>query len=294
MTRKKWRITRVMAVPATWQGTPERFYHFLLGYLVPLIVWQERTGTMEVAVRDTGPHNSWFGLLRPGTDVEFMPPGVMLERVLSHRQERVILHDWDNPTRFHRRTLEHVRQAVLPRIPRLDGSAGELPRITVLERRPSIDYYREESAELHGGGADWRSIPNITDMVDSLSALGSVSLVDTAGMTPQQQVAALAGTDLLVGQHGGGLSNMMWMTPGSGVIEILPPRPPIIDAIFSNLASACRVGYRALPQAEEHAPVDPAAVTAAAAEVLADPSSCVPTATGSLPMRLLRQLPRRL
>jgi hypothetical protein len=294
VTRRKWRIKRMMAVPATWQGTPERFYHFLLGYFVPLVLWQESTGAREIAVRDSAPQNAWFDLLRPDTTVEILPPGVMLQRLLSHGQERIVLHDWDNPTRFHRRSLEKARKAVLGRFPDSDTRlAHDRPRITILERRPSIDHYRSDRAELLGGGADWRSLPNINDLMGALGSLGDVNVVDTAGMSPREQVDTLRCTDLLVAQHGGGLSNMIWMPAGAAVIEILPPRPTTIDTIFRNLASASRLAYEAVPQADEHAPVDPEVVTHAAQEVLTNPTACVPVATGSLPMRMLRQLPRR-
>lgn len=292
MTRKKWRIPRMMAVPANWQGSPEHFYHFMLGYFVPLVLWQERTGAMEITVRDCGTMNTWFDLLRPGTDVELMAPGIMLERVLSHRQERVILHDWDNPTRFHRRSLSEVRATVLARTA---GTPEEVvkTRITLLERRPNPDFFHGPQAETPGGGSQWRSIPNIGELAEALAPLGSVSVVDTAELAPHEQVKLMSATDLLVAQHGAGLANMLWLPNGAGVIEMLPPLPQTIDAIFSNLAAALSIGYQAVPQPDLHAPVDPAAVAEAAALVLANPGSHVPTATGSLPIRMLRQLPRR-
>ena len=288
-----------MAVPANWQGTPEHFYHFFLGYFMPLVLWQERSGASEVAVRDCGPMNAWFDLLRQGTDVEMMPPGVMLERVLSHRQERVILHDWDNPTRFHRRSLDEFTQAVLPRAvdaasPSSSSTAGRTPRITLLERRPNPEYYHSGTAETPGGGSEWRSVPNIDDIADALAPLGDARIVDTAELEPRDQVRTIRDTDLLIAQHGAGLANLVWLPPGAGVIELLPPLPPTIDTIFRNLAAARRVGYRAVDQSDLHAPVEPVDVVAAASIVLADPSACVPTATGSMPMRLLRQGPRRL
>lgn len=295
MTRRKWRITRVMAVPATWQGTPEHFYHFFLGYFVPLVLWQERSGATEVTVRDCGPMNTWFDLLRPGTDVEFMPPGVMLERVLSHRQERVILRDWDNPTRFHRRSLQEFVTTLLSRMPPVDPpQMSAQTRITLLERRPNPEFFHSPAADTPGGGSEWRSVPNIDEIADALAPLGIVSIIDTAALSPQQQIEALRRTDLLVAQHGAGLANMVWLPPGSGVVELLPPLPQTIDTIFRNLAAARSLGYQSVKQSDVHAEVDSGAVAAAAAALLDRPSEFVPTATGSLPMRVLRQLPRRL
>lgn len=294
MTRRKWRIKRTMAVPANWQGTPDHFYHFLLGYFMPVILWQQRTGTMEFAVRDCGPMNPWFELTRPGTDIEFMPPGIMLERLLSHRQERVILRDWDNPTRFHRRSLAVFSRVIQDRVGVSPRVRSDAPHITVLDRRPSTEYYRSDIADSHGSGADRRSIPNVDELAAALESLGEVTLLDTAGMTPAEQVGALAETDLLVAQHGAGLANMVWLPAGGAVLEIRPPLPPTINEIFSNLASARGLGYLAVDQADVHSSVNADVIAAAATRLTGHPDSFVPTATGSLPVRFLRQLPRRL
>jgi hypothetical protein len=219
----------------------------------------------------------------------------MLERVLSHRQERVIFHDWDNPTRFHRRSLALAATAVLRRTaPGASAEPRVRPRITILERRPSTSYYRSETAELQGGGADWRSLPNLGEVTTALGAIADVAVVDTAGMAPLQQIQAVRNSDLLIGQHGGGLSNMIWLPPRAGVVEILPPLPQTINTIFRNLAAARRLGYHAIPQQDMHAEVSPDAVVEAAAVLLGSPSESVPTPTGRLPIRILRQLPRRL
>ena len=121
-----------------------------------------------------------------------------------------------------------------------------------------------------------------------------MSILDTADLDPHQQIAALANTDLLVAQHGAGLSNLVWMPRGSGVVEIKPPLIPTISSIYSNLAGARGLGYRAVDQAGEHASVDVEAVVRSAETIMSDPAACVPTLTGRLPIRILRQLPRRL
>lgn len=283
-----------MVVPANWQGSPEHFYHFHLGYFMPLVLWQHRKRVSDLVVRDCGPMNIWFELLAPETTTTIIPPGVMLERYLSHRQERVVLHSWDDPTRFHRRSLSEYRGIILDRL-RLDTRAmSNSPSITILDRRMPDSYYSSQLAETTGGGSQWRSVPNISSIAEVLRTLGSVTIVDTAAMTPIEQVDLLSSTDLLVAQHGAGLTNMLWMASGRSVIEILPPLPPTIDAIFRNLAAARGLGYLAVSQEGEHTPVAPQPVIEAARSLLASPAAHVPTPTGSWPMRMFRQLPRRL
>ena len=293
MTRKRWRIERVMVVPAQWQGSVEHFYHFFLGYFMPLVLWQERTGTMAFTVRDCGPMNPWFELLRPGTDLDFMQPGTMLQRVLTRRQAMQILHGWDDPTRFHRASLDTFVEAVRARVNHPEALEAQ-PRITVLDRRPTPAFYLDTSSEVLSSGADWRSIPNMTDVAQSLENLGRVTLLDTAALTPREQVEALANSDLLVAQHGAGLANMVWMPEGSAVLEIKPPLAPTINEIFANLAAARGLDHLSVDQADEHAAVDIAAVNAAATRLVNARGTLVPVPTGRWPLRALRQLPRRL
>lgn len=284
-----------MVVPATWLGSVELFYHFLFGYFMPIVNWQESTGAREFTVRDCGPMNPWFELLAPETDLEFMLPGVMLQRVLSHRQERQIMHTWDDPTKFHRKSMASFRSTILRRSGAQIQRPSTLlrPRITVLERRASHDFYLSRKSETFNSAASTRSIPNMGAVIDSLAEFGEITLLDTAGMPPAEQVRALAGTDLLVAQHGAGLSNMVWMPTGSAVLEIKPPLMPTVNEIYSNLASSCRLDHVAIAQTDDHALVDTANVRLAASRLLMNPGTYIPTMTGRLPLRILRQLPRR-
>jgi capsular polysaccharide biosynthesis protein len=113
-------------------------------------------------------------------------------------------------------------------------------------------------------------------------------------MSPTEQVRLFSQTDLLVAQHGAGLSNMVWLPKNAAVLEIKPPLPPVINEIFANLASACAIDHGGVDQADEHAEVDPQLVKAAAEELISSPGTHIPTMSGRLPIRILRQLPRRI
>lgn len=296
MVRKKWRIKTPMLVPAQWQGSVEHFYHFFHGYFVPIVLWQDKTQQRKFAVRNCGPMNPWFELLAPDTELEFLPPGVMLQRVLTHRQEYQILHNWDDPTKFHRRSLDRFVNAVLARVGAASGESllNSLPRITVLERRPSKAFYLEAGSETHASAADWRSVPNMPAVAEALRFLGEVTLADTAGMPPAEQVRLFNSTDVLVAQHGAGLSNIVWLPKGSAVVEIKPPLMPTIGTIFSNLASIRSVDYAEVPQADEHAEIDLGAVVQQVQLLLNQSGLHVPRVTTRWPVSALRQLPRRL
>ncbi len=295
MVRKRWRMKETMLVPAQWSGSVEHFYHFFFGYFMPMVLWQEKTRIKNFTIRDCGPMNPWFSLLQEGSKPTFIPPGVMLQRLLIHRQEMEIFRNWDNPLHFHKESLERFSTTILDRIG--INSRAQNPgekRITVLDRKPSPEYFLAEKSEVLSSGAEWRSMPNTERIAESLRDLGSVTLVDSAAMSPADQVRLFSQTDLLVAQHGAGLSNIVWLPKGAAVLEIKPPLPPVINEIFANLASARRIDYATVDQLDEHAEVDPENVRLAVESLLESPGTHVPTMSGRLPIRILRQLPRRL
>lgn len=295
MVRRKWRIKTPMLVPAQWQGSVEHFYHFFHGYFVPAVLWQERTQHRQFAVRDCGPMNPWFDLLAEDTELEYLPPGVMLQRVLSNRQEHTILRSWDDPTRFHRASLRRFATVVTQRVGgSLPQSAQGQPSITVLDRGASADFYLQSGSESYGSASLRRSVPTMDEVAEALTGIGNVTVADAAALTPTEQVRLFRGTDLLVAQHGAGLSNIVWLPDDASVVEIQPPLPPTIREIFRNLSAIRSVNYGTVSQHHDHAPVDVSQVTQTARALLSQPGAHVPTVTTRWPLRVLRQLPRRL
>jgi hypothetical protein len=100
------------------------------------------------------------------------------------------------------------------------------PVITLIRRR-----YR--------GGAPTadRRISNEDALVSALGALGGVDVqaVDFAEMPYVEQVQRVSETDVLIGMHGAGLTNLLWLPPGAGVIELMPS-PEGVPLTYANMA----------------------------------------------------------
>jgi capsular polysaccharide biosynthesis protein len=102
----------------------------------------------------------------------------------------------------------------------------------------------------------------MTDVVEHLARDGPTDLVEAGLLTPVQQVNRFAAASVLVGQHGAGLANMLWMPTGSTVIEIIPQEKRK-KRYFEALARALGHAYVAVIQSGLHDPVDPAEIAAA-------------------------------
>lgn len=283
-----------MLVPAQWQGSVEHFYHFMLGYFVPVVLWQHKSGQSDFAVRDCGPMNPWFNLLQADTKIEFLAPGVMLQRTLTHRQEQQVFWDWDNPTRFHSKSLSAVSEIIRSRASNLPAHSDDsTKRITILVRGKGPDFYHAEKTEVYGSGSELRSIPNLSDLAIALESFGTVKFIDAATLSPAEQVQEFMHTDILIAQHGAGLSNILWMPSGATVIEIQPPLAPTIDHIFSNLAAALKLKYSVLHQEHEHSSIDVNVVSHCVKGVLAGEIGVVPLPSTRFPLRWARNLFRQ-
>lgn len=246
-----FRKQKPLLIPAQWAGSVEHYYHFLLGYLLPVVTWLEDKGRPTCTLRDCGPMNPWLTLIGTRYDFELVPPGLMLHSLVTKRQPHVVLPTGDNPAHFREHRLRNFA-LVMAEIAGVTGH-NDQPPVVLLNRGNSDPHYQDPRTEIATSGAQRRSIPNINEIMHSFD--GS-TLVDTAELTPAEQIKQFSGARVLVGQHGAGLANMLWMPKGSSVVEIKPPLGKDEDFIFKNLAVVLGHNYISVSQESLHAPVD--------------------------------------
>jgi capsular polysaccharide biosynthesis protein len=77
-----------------------------------------------------------------------------------------------------------------------------------------------------------------------------------------EQIALFSRATTVIAQHGAGLANVLWMPPGSQVIEIIPDDQDRREH-FSRLAEVVGARYSAVSQVGPHAAVEPESIVAA-------------------------------
>lgn len=244
---------RVAVVPNQWSGSVQQYYHFLLGYLAPVLLWLDDNGTERITLRDCGPMNPWFEVLDDVTNVELMQVGHFLHVYAGKLQPSIVLRGMDYPDSFDPKRLARFRMRMHEL---LDVPTTSATATTVLVRTPANPFYFTPESEIDLAGAERRSVPNLAEW-GAATAL-PVDVIDSAAMSAHEQVAVSSATRVLVGQHGAGLTNMVFMPPGGTVIEIHPPLPQEAVNTFRSLAAACGHTYATVAQRDVHAPVDTA------------------------------------
>lgn len=255
-TRNRIASEPVVLIPNQWNGSVQQYYHFLLGYLAPIHRWITQNPGIPIAVRDCGPMNRWFDVFRPETDIEVMTVGDVLHILAGDLQPHRVLRGMDFPTEFRASDL-HPFATVTRSIAAQRVEAAPTPvDVLVTDRASSDDFFASPAAEWPESGSQKRSVPNLNDVVSTWTDL-DVRVLDGATSGIYEQILLHSTAKVLVGQHGAGLTNMLWMAPGSAVVEILPPMPDDATDIFGNLARALGLHHFIVTQDSVHSPAEP-------------------------------------
>lgn len=244
---------RVALVPNQWSGSVQQYYHFLLGYLAPTLLWLEKTGSKRITVRDCGPMNRWFDRVLNQEDVEIMQVGHFLHVFAGNLQPCEVLRGMDFPDEFSAKDLARFRNLMLQR---LGVAESEPTMVSVLDRATTDSFYFTAESEIDLAGAARRSTPNLHAWVRSHESDPRIDYFDSTDLDIDDQVLRFTQTKVLIGQHGAGLANMVLMRPGGVVVEIQPPLPAEAVNTFRKLAQACGQEYIPIPQSDVHADVD--------------------------------------
>ena len=244
------------------RGSRQHYFHFLLGYLLPLVHEQLERGLPRFRVVECGP------LMTPhltGTLRRLgWPCEVTANRSIS-RPVRVPRWDvtWSDAGAV-RRARELIRSAW-----EVDPGCTErdCPRTDrlLLERSPSIPYYRPGGrAEIPRYGTDRRSITNVSEISSALRDRGVEHAVYAPGRHSLGcQIAVFGRATHVAGIRGAEWANVIWTAPG-GHFTVFDPAPParLLSSLFDRLGASRTL----ISVAEAHSRIDPSLVERALTE----------------------------
>lgn len=207
------------------RGPLHGFYHFLLGYWVPVMSRALLKRGYRFAVVDSEPLNHWFELV-PGGTPEIVDRAKSIRLAFQSRLFGLAggyriagFVGWDKWQDFHRRDFPTILGPIRNYLSLLAKDIEtRRPEILVIGRDFTPDFYAKKLPTRYGGAK--RNIPNLQEVVKHLSKKFSVEFVDGALVPPLEMFAKCQSAKLLIGQHGAGLANLIFLREGACVMEI--------------------------------------------------------------------------
>jgi len=264
-------------------GSVEHYYHFLLGFLVPLLEARAARTDATFFVRSCAVMDR---LLREVVAERLVIVNRDLHQLIGGEMERVRIVGYDAPDAYDREVFERARRSVGQVMgSRIEPLRQQLrsaldpafPVMVLVDRGAPHAFYQSAHCEIPGAGTSRRSIPNGAELAAALKMESpNVLRVSLETHSLAWQFALFSLADVVVAQHGAALANLLWCRSTAAVVEIHPddlaPRVAA-SGFFSRLSGCLGLGYEQVRQRGSHGEVDVAAVVDAVGRALCGTAS---------------------
>lgn len=230
-------IPKRMLKQSIRRGSKEHFFHFLLGYLLPLVHLQSKHRFKRFLALDCGP------ILTPILEETLARLGYKFRIVGPYAIQRPIFLDpWDHGWTGHR-DFDSVRHAVdLVRKawcnnPHFGTECPPLSKNLLIRRSRPHQFYLDGSAEIKGYGTSRRGMSNLEEVSDYLTHNNvSHSIYEPGAHCLGCQIQAFSTAHRLLGFRGAEWANLIWSTPEVRV-RMLDHNPParLVGRLMTNL-----------------------------------------------------------
>jgi len=223
-------------------GSVEHYFHFLLGYCIPLVHYflKNRPALQaKLLVRSCGPLTHILDDLP--INLRILPKAE--HNLLLSNNNYVELHGFDLPQYYSYSVFTEFRSFVQETAEERKCAAPRAP-ILLIEREASHSFYESHEAEIKSSGAARRALKNHQELASWLiTAHPQSSNIQLLGDSLYDQFARFHSSDLVIAQHGAALGNILFMKEGSRVIEIGSGKTKPRSRIFEALCATMRLKY---------------------------------------------------
>jgi hypothetical protein len=210
-------------------GSVEHYYHFLLGFLFPLVQYVAENRLGSFVVRSCGPMDSIMSEVFK-TKCQILDRMEHQELVNTSNPDAVVtLNGFDHPDYYDPKVINTIAGQIR-KILSVDIEAAQRQynldkqeTLLFIDRGDILAFYLSETAEAQLSGCGRRSIPNFRGIYHLLDADPRKKLfMYLENTTLAQQIALFSSVDVIIAQHGAALANLVWLKQGTGCVEILP------------------------------------------------------------------------
>lgn len=271
------------------EGSVSHYYHFLYGALIPLIEYHLSNIDKKLLITtDVGPFQSTLlDIFTPQVIVGFEQPIIpagekyfddkSMNWIRTKRPDEVILPAYDvfnaDIMRNRAKSQDKLRHLLSIRDTILQFMNDRIPDEykhmqtfeIILIQRATEQYYIDKSMTnpdesrsiFYTSGKQRRDITNHAELLEGMKRTfpGKVGNIILEGKSIFYQFELFKRARIVIGQHGAGLANIFFMTPGTHMIEIMSPWGRRGDH-FRNLANSLQINYNKFDLDKDIGPVD--------------------------------------
>jgi hypothetical protein len=206
-------------------------------------------------VKDCGPCNSWFEVLRFSGEIRILND-CEIKELIDKRQIPVRLLPKSYRSRyihedyvFDKSELYRFRNAHKTSPEMLEGTAG-----VHATREIAHDFYQWPKTS----GSERRKIANLSEVQETLSASFGIRSIDFFKVTPREAIKLVSAAPIFIAQKGAALMNMAFLREGGLVVEILPLRYLVSGNrnLYRKFAAALGLKYERVWQTFQKGNVD--------------------------------------
>lgn len=248
-------------------GSVDHYFHFLLGFLPPLLLHQEaHQPSRKILIRSCGPFDTHMADLRLRNTI-IIPDPELRRLAGSGLYDVDRKFGYDTPKAYDRQIFANLRNAVITRLNIVATQQSAPPHdLLLINRGASPAYYQSDQVAQKGSANLRRTVPNMAAIHAHLLAAGHhATIAELETMPFRDQIGLFLSHRRVIAQHGAALANMLWMAPGAAIIEIRPKTLilPRFAECFRLLAECLGHRYALVEQDAPHAAVQPNHVSAA-------------------------------
>lgn len=239
-------------------GSPQHYYHFLLGFLLPLIntifITFKGSEDTHFYVRSCGPMDRHLNSLKiPNLIVVSLEEySICLE---NNEFKKFEVYGYDNPSLYIKPHFTSAVNLIKSRFCLVDCIPKAKGHILFVNR--SLDlFYNSTQSEIQTSGVQRRSLPNFQSIVIDFKNIGlEVTTAVFEFKNLYDQIKLVMNADIIIAQHGASLANIIFAREGTKIIEIITEEF-VSKSIFSKLAHQMNLDYRHVIQESIHADVE--------------------------------------
>jgi hypothetical protein len=202
-------------------------YHFFIGYLVPLVDYLSKNANNETTyiLRNSGVMNGWLYSLQNifKIEINILDTEQFLTKALKTK-DVVIFNDYDKIDLFAENKI-NILLNKLRNFYRVDHFTNKEKNVVILTRsfaKNNISLYTKNSKFS-------RFIENVDELYNEILKTNKCKLVDTSEDEYKDVLSCYTKSNIIIGQWGAGLTNMIWMPRNSTVIEITAKEKKILS-----------------------------------------------------------------